>query len=39
MTAREYMEQAITLDDEIDSKIMMREQLWALATKMTSSQR
>ena len=37
MTAREYMEQAITLDDEIDSKIMMREQLWALATKMTSS--
>ena len=37
MTAREYMEQAMTLDEEIDSKIMMREQLWALATKMTSS--
>ena len=37
MTAREYMEQAMTLDEEIDSKSMVLDQLWALATKMTSS--
>ena len=37
MTAKEYLEQAITLDEEIDSKILIKEQLWALATKMTAS--
>ena len=37
MTAREYMEQAMTLDEEIDSKSRVLDQLWALATKMTSS--
>ena len=37
MTAREYLEQAITLDEEIDSKLMIKSQLWALATKVTSS--
>ena len=36
MTAREYLEQAITLDREIDSKIMMLERMRAMATKTTS---
>ena len=36
MTAKEYLEQAQTLDRQIDSKIMVLDRLRALATRTTS---
>ena len=37
MTAREYLEQAITLDRVIENKIMMVDRLRAIATRTTSA--